>query len=265
MLTREHRILLVDDNRRVATDFADAIRSNEHLVDVCNDEDAALGLLRRQTYDLAIVDINLSGLDGDRSGGLSLIRHLKASPDGTSIMVVSGEESTQFAADLVQDLGVQRFVSKAEITNQGVQTLLDAVETALEAKHISLLGRFSTITQVLCGSPDHVCVDTMLRRLKPNAGHRGLEIFLTQFLGRYLPLIPPAAAAPWIHWVEESTVARGNFWSKGIGSAIELRMTARANTIDRSVTPGVLDRCESSGIVGTIQRREDDRSAYSDV
>lgn len=58
------RILVVEDNRKLADVIARALRDESYIVEVAHDGDDGLALLQTQPYDAAVVDVMLPGVDG---------------------------------------------------------------------------------------------------------------------------------------------------------------------------------------------------------
>ena len=223
MLKRTRNVIVVEDEVAPAQAYASAIRLKAFDVEVANDAATAIALLDRRTFDAAVVDIHLAGLPGDRSGGLSVIEHIDRLGEGTSVVVLTGEKSTQFAADLVRDWHVFKFLSKDTVVKEGLPPLFQAVETAVEAAQLKLFGQWRSITQAVSGTiDDGLWVGDMLRHLSPQQGYPGLEQFLMRLLGAYLPLIAPPTDGPWIKWDKRTSGATGTFWGKGRGVAVDL-------------------------------------------
>jgi len=58
------RLLLVEDERKVASFIARALRENSYTVDIAESGEKALGLVARLNYDLVLLDIRLPRLSG---------------------------------------------------------------------------------------------------------------------------------------------------------------------------------------------------------
>ena len=58
------RLLLVEDERKVASFIARSLRENSYTVDVAESGEKALGLVARLNYDLVLLDIRLPKLSG---------------------------------------------------------------------------------------------------------------------------------------------------------------------------------------------------------
>lgn len=58
------RILVVEDNRDILANLVDYLEMKDYIVDCAQDGLAGLKLAREQSYDLAVLDVMLPGLDG---------------------------------------------------------------------------------------------------------------------------------------------------------------------------------------------------------
>jgi two-component system, OmpR family, response regulator len=65
METREKRILIVDDEEMYRWNIADFIEDEGFEVDVAESGETALNMISAQSFDVAIVDMRLPGMDGN--------------------------------------------------------------------------------------------------------------------------------------------------------------------------------------------------------
>lgn len=77
------RVLVIEDEPKVARTIAKALESDYFAVDVATDGEEGLQLLTEIDYDAAVVDWNLPKLDG-----LTLIRRLRKLQSGVRLLVV---------------------------------------------------------------------------------------------------------------------------------------------------------------------------------
>jgi len=99
-------LLLVEDDRKIASFVADGLRREGHLVETAADGLLGEELAQRKTFDVAIVDLMLPGKDG-----LSLIRGLRRGGVTTPMIVLSAKRN---ASDKVECLrsGADDYLSK---------------------------------------------------------------------------------------------------------------------------------------------------------
>lgn len=81
-------ILVVEDEKKLASFIAGGLRSAQFEVDVVHDGDTALGKLESATYEAAVLDIMLPGRDG-----LSILRHLREGGNNVPVVLLTARGS----------------------------------------------------------------------------------------------------------------------------------------------------------------------------
>ena len=120
------RILLIDDDRRLAESMADWLRSLQFEVDIANGFASGRRAFEEQTYDLLLLDLRLE--DGD---GFELIpMSRKANPD-CAILVLTGYATPSTAIEAVQ-AGAFDLLTKPLVDEE----LEHAIERALNQRTI---------------------------------------------------------------------------------------------------------------------------------
>ncbi|MDR0353798.1 MAG: response regulator transcription factor [Opitutaceae bacterium] len=84
------RILVVEDDARIASFVVKGLKQESYAADHAPDGDTALALASTTTYDAAVVDVMLPGLDG-----LSLVRRLRAQGAGLPVLFLSARSSVE--------------------------------------------------------------------------------------------------------------------------------------------------------------------------
>ena len=82
------RILVVEDDPKIASFVAGGLRQHGFAVDPAGDGDEALALTATTTYDAAVVDVMLP-----RRDGLSLVRRLRAGGNALPVLFLSARSS----------------------------------------------------------------------------------------------------------------------------------------------------------------------------
>jgi two-component system, OmpR family, response regulator len=82
------RILVVEDDSKIASFVAGGLRQHGYAVDSAGDGDEALSLVATTPYDAAVVDVMLPRLDG-----LSLVRRLRAGQNVLPVLFLSARSS----------------------------------------------------------------------------------------------------------------------------------------------------------------------------
>lgn len=82
------RVLVVEDDRKIASFIADGLKQAGYAVDVAADGTEGFHLATSLNYDAAILDLMLPGLDG-----LTLIERLRAKRIATPVLILSARSS----------------------------------------------------------------------------------------------------------------------------------------------------------------------------
>lgn len=82
------RILLIEDEKKIASFIERGLKEARYIVDVANDGEKALFLAEVNTYDLIILDIMLPGKDG-----VSVCRELRDKKIDTPILMLTAKDA----------------------------------------------------------------------------------------------------------------------------------------------------------------------------
>lgn len=84
------RILIVEDDERIAGPVADDLRRQRHVVDVAGDGRNGLDFARSGAYDLMLLDIMVPGTDG-----LSICRRLREAGEHAMIVMITARDAIE--------------------------------------------------------------------------------------------------------------------------------------------------------------------------
>src|SRR5579872_4517734 len=84
------RILIVEDDRRMAEPVADDLRRQQHVVDVTNDGQTGFDYAMLGSYDLMLLDVMLPGIDG-----LTVCRKLRSEGEQAMILMVTARDAVE--------------------------------------------------------------------------------------------------------------------------------------------------------------------------
>jgi two-component system response regulator HydG len=116
-----HRILIVDDEPDTCANLCDILTDLGYQVDTAHDGFAALELVRKHSYDLALLDLRMPGMDG-----LELYRRMREISAGTVAIVTA--YATSDTAKSILAAGAWQIVPKPV----NIGSLLGLVAQALE-------------------------------------------------------------------------------------------------------------------------------------
>ncbi|MFF4361635.1 response regulator transcription factor [Streptomyces sp. NPDC001604] len=100
------RLLIVEDEKRLATALARGLSAEGFAVDVAHDGVAGLHLAQEQDYDLIVLDIMLPGLNGYR-----VCDRLRAAGDETPILMLTAKDGEYDEAEGL-DTGADDYLTK---------------------------------------------------------------------------------------------------------------------------------------------------------
>lgn len=100
------RILLIEDDVLLADGMARALHHSGYVVDIADNGATADTWLTNETYDLAILDLGLPGMDGSE-----VLRRLRARRQHTPVLVLSARMAVEERVRIL-DLGADDYVVK---------------------------------------------------------------------------------------------------------------------------------------------------------
>lgn len=126
-------ILVVDDDALVRASFANELRASGHEVATAENGQAALVLLAKSDFDVALVDIKMPGIDG-----LTVVREgLKIAPE-TRMIVITGYASIDTAVEALRN-GAYDYLRKPCLSQELAATVARATENRRLQQEIQLL------------------------------------------------------------------------------------------------------------------------------
>lgn len=117
------RILIVDDEPDTCANLADILTDLGYAVDAAQDGPAALELVQQHSYDIALLDLRMPGMDG-----LELYRRIRQVSAETVAIVVTAYASSDTAQSVLAT-GAWKIVSKPI----NIGALLNLLSQALES------------------------------------------------------------------------------------------------------------------------------------
>lgn len=100
------RILIVEDDEDLCEAIAEGLRMDGYAVDTCGDGNHAYELLYVENYDLAILDLNLPGLDG-----LEVLQKIRREESELKVLILSARGSVEDKVSGL-DLGANDYLTK---------------------------------------------------------------------------------------------------------------------------------------------------------
>ena len=119
------RILVVDDDRPSREGLSTALAREGHSVDSAADAWQAIVRLRVQSFDIAVIDLDLPAVHGVELGGWDVVRIARAYQPDIAVIVLSADEDPAEGTE-ARALGVTDVLGKPI----SLQELTGLVETA---------------------------------------------------------------------------------------------------------------------------------------
>ena len=173
------RILVVEDDAKIASFVLKGLRENLYAVDVCGDGEEALLLASTTPYDAAVVDLMLPRLDG-----LSLIQRLRAKGLRLPILILSAKASVDDRVKGLQSGGdeyltkpfafsellarVQALIRRASQTTEPTRLTVSVFSAGGRAEKVAVTLRAMFIGTVQAPVPEHAPLQ--LVKTEPCAG-----------------------------------------------------------------------------------------------
>ena len=125
MAANVHRILIVDDEPDTCANLSDILTDLGYHVDTAHDGFAALELVKKQPYDVALLDLRMPGMDG-----LELYRRMREVSAGTVAIVVTAYAGSDTAKS-IRAAGAWQIVPKPVDTGNLLGLVGQALDTPL--------------------------------------------------------------------------------------------------------------------------------------
>ncbi len=100
------RILVVDDEKNIRFTLTDILQDEGYTVDSVDSGEKCLARLKRQKYELVILDVRMPGMDG-----IQVFQKLKEIEYDADVLVISGHSGIETAVQAVK-LGAYDFIEK---------------------------------------------------------------------------------------------------------------------------------------------------------
>lgn len=105
-------ILIVEDNRDMLDIYCRELKDDHYLIDISDTVIDAIKKIRKETYNVVIVDLKMPGLKSqEEMGGLEVMKEILESSPTTRIIVVTGFGTSKLARESFKD-GVYDFIDK---------------------------------------------------------------------------------------------------------------------------------------------------------
>ena len=126
MVLRKEKILIIDREPDIRKTLEKLLRKEGYQVRSASTGKGAIDILKSETFDLVIMDINMPG-----TNGLQVMRKIKKLDEEIEVIILTGSVSIDSTVQTLRHDGAFDFLSKPL---ENVDQLINSVEKALQ-KH----------------------------------------------------------------------------------------------------------------------------------
>jgi len=120
-LTRQHKILVVDDEKMTRRNLEHVFKKEGYMVDTAASGVEALDLLKTSAYDVIVTDLKMEKVDG-----LDVLQYAKALDPGTEVIIITGYATVTTAIEAMKK-GSYHFLAKPLKLNEIRTTIQKAL------------------------------------------------------------------------------------------------------------------------------------------
>jgi DNA-binding NtrC family response regulator len=146
---RGKRVLIVDDEAMIRDVLSFAFEENGLIVAETEDGEGALKWIKKEKFDLLVVDKNLPGING-----LEVIQQAKKLNPKVGTLLMTGYASRQ-SAEKAMTLGVDDYLIKPFDMDEMVQKVDEILGSKKRKKEITLITRRPNQCRILICDPDN--------------------------------------------------------------------------------------------------------------
>jgi CheY-like chemotaxis protein len=224
------RILIVEDNKDTQRYYARGLERKGVPYDIVDSRIEAIELLKKRSYEGAIVDLQLTD-DESYHQGIEVLKYIKRVDEGTRAIVVSG---TPHPKDIVESFegGAVKVILKAD---KSYPEIAEELVGRCEDMKLRYFGSFTSLKAYLAFPENRTIfwedsINTILQ-----CGYENVNILLQKALDKYLPILRPINNEESFKMDLKNSVVFGSFWSKGKGFPVLIAMMKSDNKTCRDV------------------------------
>lgn len=187
------RILVVDDDQRLAESLHSLLSMRGYSVDMVLGGQAAIDTLESTAYDLVLLDLTMPEVDGHQ-----VLRYMQTSQHNTLVIVVSGESAIDHVSQALRN-GAHDYIKKPYVADELLTTVSNAIrKKRLEDSHDEIQHRLTRSEQLhrllVNNSPDIIFMLDQHGNFSfiNNKAERLLGYKRSDLLGKHITLIVDA-------------------------------------------------------------------------
>ena len=126
------KILVVEDDRKIAAFIKKGLKESGYVVDVCNDGDDGYDLASTESYDVVLLDIMLPGRDG-----LSILRGLREHKNTVPVILLTARSGLDERVEGL-NLGADDYLAKPFFMEELIARII-AVSRRVSGEQLSVM------------------------------------------------------------------------------------------------------------------------------
>jgi two-component system nitrogen regulation response regulator NtrX len=155
-------ILVIDDERAIRNTLKEVLVYEKHEVDLAEDGNVGLEMMKDKNYDIVLCDIKMPGIDG-----MEVLDKIRNSLIDAQVIMITGHGSVDTAVEAIKK-GAYDFIEKPLDLNRLLITLRNAMDkTKLITETRALKKRVSQKYRMVGGSSTMGTVREMIDRVAP--------------------------------------------------------------------------------------------------
>ena len=133
-MTRQFHILVVEDEEQWREEiFRESLEDEGYQVTTSSNYDEAIAALDQHTFDLVVIDVNLTDVSGNQDG-VRVLERMAELGQRSAVILVSGSKTWAVAAESVREFHPIAFVDKTTFDlAEFVKLVTDALATSPNA------------------------------------------------------------------------------------------------------------------------------------
>jgi two-component system, NtrC family, nitrogen regulation response regulator NtrX len=155
-------ILVIDDERSIRNSLKEVLEYEKHKIDLSSDGIEGLELLKKNEYDVVLLDIKMPGMDG-----IEVLDNIMAEPRDIPVIMISGHGNIDTAVEAIKK-GAYDYIEKPLDLNRLLITIRNALDKSQLITETKVLKRKVSKTYDMVGeSPAMQRVREMIDRVAP--------------------------------------------------------------------------------------------------
>jgi two-component system, NtrC family, nitrogen regulation response regulator NtrX len=115
-------ILVIDDERSIRTSLKEVLEYEKHKIDLSSDGIEGLELLKKNEYDVVLLDIKMPGMDG-----IEVLDNIMSEPRDIPVIMISGHGNIDTAVEAIKK-GAYDYIEKPLDLNRLLITIRNALD-----------------------------------------------------------------------------------------------------------------------------------------